>query len=367
MVKQRLIYTGIAVLVLLIVAAIPFLLEAQRAEGPDARVSAIDTFLRLRAAPNTQSDIRAELLSAAPLTVLGKSADGEWLAVLTQDERLGWVAKSYVELNTDDGRLPVYATGDVMLPEPRLRPSVVDNIRRIYAHGQTLGNDPDSFVKVGDSISASRNMLTPLAEGNYTLGEFERLQWVLDHYAQAQPNPLAQEPIAAGVGWAAFNALDAKSTNNDACESDETPLACAYRVHKPAIALIMFGSNDVGLVNVESYRERLTDIITYSLERGVIPVLSTFPIRVGYEQKSHAFNAVVIELGEQYALPVWHYGGVMQSLPSGGLDGDGVHPSLPPKGSDGVALFDGDNLYYGYVVRNLTALQMLEAVLKVIL
>jgi hypothetical protein len=49
-------------------------------------------------------------------------------------------------------------------------------------------------------------------------------------------------------------------------------------------------------------------------------------------------------------------------LPDAGLAPDGTHPSIPPKGYKGSADFRASNLYYGYVIRNLTALQMLDAV-----
>lgn len=364
---SKVIYALIVTVILVVGAVIPALIQAQRADGPDAVVREIDTFLRLRAAPSTRSAIRAELLTAAPLTVIGKSEDDEWLAVLTHDERLGWVSREYVDLYADYSRLPTYRSGDVMLPEPRLRPAVITHMREIYARGQTLGRRPDSFVKVGDSISASSNMLTPLAQGVYDLTGYEELQWVLDHYAQAAENPLGAKPIAAGVGWTAFNVVDTTFSAGDACRENESPLACAYRVDNPSVALIMFGSNDVGLINVSSYTQRMREIIEYSIDQGVIPVISTFPIRAGHEEKSHTFNAAVIALGEEYNIPVWRYGGMMQSLPNNGLDGDGVHPSLPPKGGDGVTLFTEDNLYSGYVIRNLTALQMLDAVLQAVL
>ncbi|MFN8563236.1 MAG: hypothetical protein U0703_16850 [Anaerolineae bacterium] len=74
------------------------------------------------------------------------------------------------------------------------------------------------------------------------------------------------------------------------------------------------------------------------------------------------FNQIVTEIAAEYAIPMVDYGGAMLALGDGGLDLDGVHPSVPPKGYEGAADFSADNLYYGYVVRNLTALQILDAV-----
>ena len=68
------------------------------------------------------------------------------------------------------------------------------------------------------------------------------------------------------------------------------------------------------------------------------------------------------KLARRYNIPLWEFGGAMQSLPDAGLAGDGIHPSIPPRGYKGAADFRPNNLHYGYVIRNLTALQMLDAV-----
>jgi hypothetical protein len=52
----------------------------------------------------------------------------------------------------------------------------------------------------------------------------------------------------------------------------------------------------------------------------------------------------------------------MAGLPRGGLSDDGLHPSASPAGYQGAADFNGDNLQYGYVMRNLTMLQVLDTV-----
>jgi hypothetical protein len=44
-------------------------------------------------------------------------------------------------------------------------------------------------------------------------------------------------------------------------------------------------------------------------------------------------------------------------LPNEGLGPDGIHPSAAPDSAD----FTADSLQFGYTVRNLTALQALDA------
>ena len=62
---------------------------------------------------------------------------------------------------------------------------------------------------------------------------------------------------------------------------------------------------------------------------------------------------------------MWNFGGAIDALENNGLS-DGIHPSSPPgNGPDDFAAaadFTAENLRYGYTVRNLTALQVLNAV-----
>jgi hypothetical protein len=110
----------------------------------------------------------------------------------------------------------------------------------------------------------------------------------------------------------------------------------------------------------------MEQIVQTSEQMGVIPVISTIPHRRGFESPVDRLNAVIFELAEAYSLPVWDYAAMMDALPNGGLSSDNIHPSIGPGGYDSAADFTSDNLRYGYVMRNLTALQMLDRVLQYI-
>jgi hypothetical protein len=71
-------------------------------------------------------------------------------------------------------------------------------------------------------------------------------------------------------------------------------------------------------------------------------------------------NGIIVRLAREYDVPLWDYWSALQALPNDGLSGDGVHPSYPSIA--GAANFTPDNLQYGYTVRNLLALQALDAV-----
>jgi hypothetical protein len=354
------------VLVLLVVEP----LYMQEDSEPDARVMEMDSRLRVRELPNQGSAILTSIEPNTDLTVIGKSSGELWIEVITPDEVTGWVSVEFLEVNIDLDTVPVTYDQGVMSQGNKLTPTVERNIRLIFERGQEMGNRPDVFSKVGDSITAAPQMFTPIGEEAYFLGEYEYLQGVIDYYTVTdarEGNSFVNPSLAADVGWTTSVMYDTDFSNKELCEPEETPLHCEYRIVKPSVALIMLGTNDLSFNSVQTYKGNIAGIVDYSVDHGVIPILSTIPNRVGYEDKVIAFNEAVREVAEDFAIPLWDYNRGMQSLADGGLDSDGVHPTSPPKGVDGAADFRTRNLPYGYVMRNLTALQMLDAVWRVII
>jgi lysophospholipase L1-like esterase len=130
---------------------------------------------------------------------------------------------------------------------------------------------------------------------------------------------------------------------------------------KPSIALIMLGTNDVHYTPAAQYEADMRLIIQISIDHGVIPVVSTIPPlhkdwAVG---RVEALNGIIVSLAREYDIPLWDYYSALQGLPNDGLTSDGVHPSVY---SGHAADFAPDYMQAGYTVRNLLALQALDAV-----
>lgn len=253
-------------------------------------------------------------------------------------------------------------------PQPFTDP-VASKVRAIYQHGQRLGNRRDVFSKIGDSITVSTNFLAPIGDNRYNVADFSYLQGVIDHFAAAElrtGNSFNNVSLAATVGWSANAALDPNQADRTYCLAGESPLACEYRVNRPAVALIFFGTNDAGFRSPDEFGADMERIVTLSEEMGVIPVISTIPLRRGMETNVDALNRVIMSTAEAHQIPLWDYAGMMAALPNGGLSSDNVHPSIGPGGYNSAVDFTPDNLRYGYVMRNLTALQMLDRVLQYI-
>ncbi|HVO41558.1 MAG TPA: GDSL-type esterase/lipase family protein, partial [Aggregatilineales bacterium] len=177
----------------------------------------------------------------------------------------------------------------------------------------------------------------------------------------------ANASMAAAAGWTADKVLNAAYANRAYCGVD-TPLLCEYKRSRPAVAIIMFGTNDSGSGSTGAFEDNMRQIIQTSLDLGVIPVLSTIPPKtMGEAQAARVtvFNQSIRALAQQYAIPLIDYYATMVNLPNQGMSSDGLHPSVPPDG--GTCIFTPVNLQYGYTMRNLTTLQALDVIWRLYL
>lgn len=266
---------------------------------------------------------------------------------------------------TPPGASPTPAIGSTLPPPsgyPWLSGVDVARLQQIYALGQARGNRPDVFSKVGDSITYAQHFLHPIGEGRTVLHNYGYLAPAVAYFSQTTArtaNSFSNESLAAVNGWSAWTVLDA-SYADGLCNPGEGALACEYRLTRPSIALIMFGTNDAVNSSPDFFRSNLSQVVQVSLDHGVIPVLSTIPERTLGDiprERVYAFNAIITEVARAYHIPLWDYYGAMGGLWNYGI-GDGVHPSEPP--DQNAANFSSENLNYGYPVRNLGALIVLD-------
>jgi hypothetical protein len=219
-----------------------------------------------------------------------------------------------------------------------------------YLLGLELGNNPSAFAKIGDCGSTPAWFLGDFDRGPkfYRLGEYSALQPTIEYYSGS----FGRTSLAAKEGFNVASVFTKLWANRSQCGADETPLACEYRVHRPSLALIMLGTNDVW--HQERFEPQMRQLIEFSLQNGVIPVLST---KADNTEGDHAINATLARLAYDYELPLWNYWAAVQSLPNGGLQEDGAHITWAPNRFD-----DPIAMKKGWPVRNLTALQVLDLV-----
>ncbi len=250
---------------------------------------------------------------------------------------------------------------------PTIDAAMQAHLQALYATGQQLGNKPDVFSKVGDSITVVNEFLAPLGSPAYdptdpnVTGAFTKLapfiQMFQDHNAAGGGNSFARTSLAAFSGWTSATLLNPAFSTIGGL----TPLQAELATNHPAFALIMIGTNDVYTSTLTGFQDRLTMIVQEATALGVIPVLSTIPDDTAFNGALEPYvlyaNQVIANVAASQDVPLWNYWSAMQPLPNLGLGSDNIHPSIDPAGT---GLFTSDGLQYGYNVRNLTAVQVLK-------
>lgn len=354
-----------------------------------ARVCRDCNRLRFRSSPGTAGEVLGILELDKQFYVVGRSDDSKWLQIVTIPDSVGgWVSVAYVvdlsfkPLSSAVIRgLPVAGTAVEASPTPTSAylaaagvPPYLSGLsaraRQIVQTGQQMGNRRNVFSKVGDSITAAPQFLYPIGYGQYDLGGYGNLSGVVGFYSTENArtgNSFANESLAAGGGWTTETLITPGRGRTDICLGD-SPLVCEYKLVKPAVALIMIGTNDSGSGSAEVFAYNLRQIVEISINMGVLPVISTIPpknIDSDQEARVDAYNLIIRQIAVQYDIPLWDYYSQMVNAPNRGMSADNLHPSYPPDGA--AAHFTNENLQYGYTIRNLNALQVLNAIWNVVL
>jgi hypothetical protein len=244
----------------------------------------------------------------------------------------------------------------------------------IFQRGQELGNRPYVFTKVGDSDTTSGDFLQPfgIRQARYcTLGPYADLAETVAYYSisprENVRNSWVNPSVAAVNGLTSAAAMDSFwARHSPHCRANEGTLACEYRLVRPGVAVIMLGRMDVLYYEADFYREMMTDVIEFSMEQGVIPVLTTFVVLpdIAEWEKSIVFNNILVDLAEEFEIPLINLWGGAETLPQHGIGPDRTHLS---HAVDHFCDFTGSQHRYGGTLRNLLTLQALDALRQGIL
>ncbi len=254
----------------------------------------------------------------------------------------------------------------------------------VYQLGQALGNRADAFARLGDSITASPAFLNDLGSAGYDptspayAGAYTGLAPVVNYFRQTPvdvfgANSFTHASWGAYPGWRTEDVLnpDLNALLPDRSAyalPGETPFQMELRLTRPAVALIMFGTNDNTYDDDPvGFEYRLALIAQTALNEGVIPVLSTIPDDFSggglVEQRVPEYNQIITDVAAALDVPLWNYWLGMQPLPYKGISGDLIHPDVYPLGG---GFFTADALLNGYNVRTLEALQVLEKLVRIV-
>lgn len=314
--------------------------------------------------------------AGSAVMIVERNAIGNWLHVQQTDRngfpRLdGWVMTGYLTLAAalHFSTVPVNTTlpdADIstvrskalaqLYAVPVISP-VADRLRAVYELGQTLGIRRQSITKIGDSLTFNPMYLEPFSRPDNDLGPYDYLEDTLEFFGAS-----VSSSVAAKMGLATYTILDPMWADKSLCLPNETPLSCEYRRKMPSVAFILFGPNDVLHTDRDKYTAQLQRVVDDSLKRGVIPVLSTFSAdpEGEYWWQAVELNLAIVEVADQYQVPLINLWAAARPLPEFGLDVDHVH--MKNSGFVYLKFSTGHESWYGTSLRNLLSLAMLDRI-----
>ncbi|MCU0677498.1 MAG: hypothetical protein MUE69_32510 [Myxococcota bacterium] len=206
-----------------------------------------------------------------------------------------------------------------------ITPFVAESLRAVRARASDLR--ADVFAKIGASATASTSFLHCFAGTNVDLDGRE-LDATLEHFRGGDAmgtTSFDRESECAVVGWHAGRAL----------EGDPSALERELDAILPGFAVVMYGTNDINIVSVETYAQNLLNLADALLDRGVVPIFSTVMPRAD-DAVAQARQVPMVDLERE-----------LRPLVDFGLGGDGIHPSTSPSGA---CVLTDESLVYGYNV-----------------
>ncbi len=300
------------------------------------------------------TEISAETLAAIPtetpvptLTLVPTETEASLPIVPTENEPAAETAE-YVQHDPADWR-----------NWPELPEAIDPDIRTMYVEGILEGNNAERFSKVGDSNTMMPSFLGCFDSGvdtGYVLGSYAYLQEAIEHFQWS----FSRNSRAARNGATAYDMDVYHWYDDDICWPYESALSCEYRLFTPSIAFIGFGTNDT-MYDISLYEEHLRSLVEKTLSRKIVPILYS---KVDDLEGDGSFNEACARIANEYRVPFWNLWKPMSALPNNGLRSGDVHPTA---NDVNLCNFSGDDLSnYGWTVRNLSALKVLDRVWRLL-
>jgi lysophospholipase L1-like esterase len=226
---------------------------------------------------------------------------------------------------------------------------------------------PGTFAQFGDSITVTMAYWAPLAYGAKNLDP-----------DAAKAHELVKKYMKPDC-WVKWKGPDFGNNGSMTIRWAHDNVDKWLAKHNPETALIMFGTNDLGQLQLKEYEEKTRDVVQRCLKDGTVVILSTIPrparqgqdVRRGRPQDrqgregaaGHYFAEVLKRRPDDWD-------GAMAKFKEAGKDvyqvptlisGDGVHPSNPAKFQD----YSEESLKSsGYVLRNYLGLMAYAEVIR---
>jgi lysophospholipase L1-like esterase len=250
-------------------------------------------------------------------------------------------------------------------------PDWVEPMRQVHAR---FSGARGTFAQFGDSITVTLAFWAPLADSPKGLNaETARAHALVKGYLKPEC-------------WRQWKGPDFGNNGSMTIRWAHANVDRWLARLKPEVAVLLFGSNDVGRMEAAEYETRTRDVVQRCLAGGTIVILTTMPPRSGRLEKSRQFAEAARRVARELRVPLVDYCDAILSRRPADWDGslpqfkgtpgdeyqvptliarDGVHPSNPKAwGND----FSAEGLRAnGYALRNyLTLLAYAEVITRVL-
>lgn len=347
-----------------------FLVAATFSPAPTAHAQRT-TFLAtwqnawLRAAPSVIAPRVAPVVQGATYEVIGRSEDGQWLALATPDLR-AWLPAGFGEVSGRLASVPIIRTRLPPAPKNVNTAALPEWIimtargRELYRRAVKAGRDPRMFTVAGDSNSTWQRAIGRIAAGVYDFGAHGHLRTVVARFDPA----FARVSLAVRGGAGAADMFDPAKVASPDCRPDEGMFACELRLSRAGIVFIQLGTGDK--FAWREFEANLRRMIDYALANDVLPVLVTKADDMESIQGGASFNHIndtIRKLAREYQLPLADFYAATRSLPVV------PNPELPMRPFTQNGLLDEWGYYFhlseeGFALRVLANLWMLDAITR---
>jgi len=213
----------------------------------------------------------------------------------------------------------------------------------------------ESFIAVGDSLSATTHFLKCFAHHDQRMGSDERIRTALKQLGAGwgEGSALLRDSYATASGSTSWKVIRSKR--------GESPLTRELNENNGRFALVLFGTNDLNYpAGLNRFLRSMWLIGEQLLERGVIPIFSTLPHRLTSYQdqlKVLDFNFAIRSISASMRVPLIDLYGALKPLRKKGLRRDYIHLNAYKGGCD----LQSRGLRYGHNMRNYISLKALAS------
>jgi hypothetical protein len=195
---------------------------------------------------------------------------------------------------------------------------------------------PGTFAQFGDSITFSKAFWAPLADEPKNMS------------ADARRAHARVKSFMMPECWREWRGPEFGNEGTMTIRWAEQNVDKWLTKLNPEVAVIMFGSNDVGQMEADEHERKTRAVVQRCLKSGTVVLLTTAPPRSGHLEKSKQFAEAMRKIAREEKVPLIDYGGEILKRRADDWDGslaqfkavpgdtyevptliarDGVHPS----------------------------------------